>query len=477
MTEKFSPEAFDQPQHIRDAEELYERAAIEAEAWQAIAASEYTPSAEVPEQERRDNARSAIFEALTASGHLSRIELTGDLEEVNRQVLSRLISGYKNCTDPHEQKRRFSELCNELIIQKTLRLVALGELDESTAVAEFSDYPLGLADARARSLGYRSFNRKGMARSTHLRCNANGSYTRIIEQMSRSNGTPEATFAFLGDAGIWLSGDAPPDLAVLNKPFLYEAKHDYADGVVALQRRLDQYAGPDIQYGEMRGTQALHVPYEQVREESAWRESEVEKHIDHLANFEARLESAEAAGHITSEQRRGQYAEELLQILRSICLLAPEYAEDCFGTTAAGYYQKASDFVAAGEYERAEMIVDDAKSVEQAVVICGMTVDAKTAEKLGIDPDSVSKLTKLGKENWKRTKGVCRIPKCPSPKPTDLGPCRICMKSCQPLFDAKKNPATEYARTSAQSTQEERAPTRPDRADTAKRAGMFALVA
>lgn len=450
MRQTFSPEMQPEPAAIRDAAEMFDRMDIEAEALVLIAEHEALPSVETPQQEWDDNARTAIFEGLTASGHLSRIEITGSPEEIDRQVLDRLLKGYLSCTDPHERDRRFAELCNRLIIQKILRLVALGELDESTAVAEISDYTFGLSDKRARSLGYRPFNHKGMVRSTHLRRNADGSFTQIIEQMSRSNSTPESAQGFLGDAGIYVSEEMPVDIAILSKPVVYKTTYDYADGVIAIQRRLDAYAGPNVQYGEEIGANPLHVSYEKVREESGRREKEVEFYVERLSKFEKRLAAAEEAGLITSEQRHGQYGEELRRILRSICLLAPEYAEDCFGAEAAPYYYRASDFVAMGDYGRAEAELEEAKPREQPIVKCGGEIPAETAKKFGIQPDSVRALTSMAKKSWKKLHGICRIKNCPSKKPrprsVELGPCRVCMGSCQPIFERHRNPEAEYAR-------------------------------
>jgi hypothetical protein len=43
--------------------------------------------------------------------------------------------------------------------------------------------------------------------------------------------------------------------------------------------------------------------------------------------------------------------------------------------------------------------------------------------------------------SWTWKKGVCRIKSCPSPKPTDVGPCSIC-RGCQHKFDSGQDPTT-----------------------------------
>ena len=43
------------------------------------------------------------------------------------------------------------------------------------------------------------------------------------------------------------------------------------------------------------------------------------------------------------------------------------------------------------------------------------------------------------KKDWKWKKGVCQVKACPSPKPTDVGPCSVCRR-CQHEFDVGRDP-------------------------------------
>lgn len=55
-------------------------------------------------------------------------------------------------------------------------------------------------------------------------------------------------------------------------------------------------------------------------------------------------------------------------------------------------------------------------------------------------------LDTVGEENpdgWQWKPGICRVPHCPSPKPTDVGPCSVCWH-CQKKFDAGRDPVKEY---------------------------------
>lgn len=59
-----------------------------------------------------------------------------------------------------------------------------------------------------------------------------------------------------------------------------------------------------------------------------------------------------------------------------------------------------------------------------------------------ISPDgSLSAEEGKGEESkvWTWKKGVCRVTNCPSPKPTEVGPCSVC-RGCQHKFDAGQDP-------------------------------------
>jgi hypothetical protein len=361
-----------------------------------------------------------------------------------------MVSGYKACAPGHERTRRFAELCTELVTERSQAAILRGELAPTTAIVESSNYPIGLADDVARREGYRSFNLKGMIRATYLLQHEDGiTYTRVIEQLSRSNSTPEGTFALFAESGITPVGAGSPDVIALNTPMLYSG-NDYTEAVLNVQRWLDAYSGPDVLYGEQRGTQPMHVSYEEVRAESHRREQQLEVYVDKLEAFDIRLERAWQQGLISSEQRSNQHKTQLLNMLRSICLVCPEYADDCFGQEAAMLYREASDYAAMGDYERVDMIMGIAQQYEQPVAVCGEELTAEEAALLGLTPDSTQALTEAAKESMPITKGVCRINNCPSPKPTDIGPCHVCVgsHSCQALFDkGVKDPSKYYANT------------------------------
>ncbi len=420
------------------AYEQFDREAIEREARALVDGhSEFMPkSAEM----YRDNARTSIWEGLTASGHLSRTEIRGSLEEINAQVLNRLLNGLRDDLPPHEYQRRFAELCNELIIQRLHRGIVAGTTDPATAVHELSDFPTLMLNSERQ--GYRGKNAQGMSRSTTLIAHNDGIYTRVIEQISRSDSTDGSTNNFLKAAGVRMEQRYTPDIDTLNAPLLYSTTK--YDGAVGIQRLLDGHAskiaGEPVRYGDRLADVPNAIPYDKLREESKARESMVAFYEPVLADFERSLDAAFDAGFINNEQRMGQYGLQLVNILRAICGYAPQFAEACFGEKAAEYYEAASNLLVQGRTAEAHQMIDSARAIEEPVVVCGILIPAELASKLGLQETSVEKLLELGRENWTITIGVCRIKNCPSPKPTEVGPCQVCLLNCQPKFDNGSEP-------------------------------------
>lgn len=56
------------------------------------------------------------------------------------------------------------------------------------------------------------------------------------------------------------------------------------------------------------------------------------------------------------------------------------------------------------------------------------------------------------KANWKWKQGVCQVKVCPSPKPTEVGPCSVCRR-CQAEFDAGRDPTKGLSTFAPQSKQ------------------------
>lgn len=407
---------------------------IQRQAKDLIASWEPALAPEILRPERRDNARTALFEALTANGHLSQVEIHGgSVDEIHDQVLARLLNGYSHDLPTHEKWRRFYEICEELYIHETHQKVIKGELPPTTSVGIVTDFPEMMQAAEQQ--GYRSENKKGFVRSSHLVQHDDGTFTRVIESVSRSNSGPDSTFRLLEDFGKEPDTSIQPDLAALKTPFSYDLA-DMHDGVVELQRRLDVYSGVNIRYGEV--AQNDQIPYVRLREESKLREEQVECYVDRLADFEQRLDFLLAEGKITQEERDGQYKHEVRQILRAICTFRPQYAEGCFGKEAAQNYVRAADFEVIGDERQRDFWLARAHQLEKEVLFCGVKIETDKAKQLGVELSDTSDLISQGKESWKWTEGKCRMQQCPNKNRTvKVGPCNIC-RDCQKLFDSGK---------------------------------------
>ncbi|MBX4199797.1 hypothetical protein KW789_02805 [Candidatus Saccharibacteria bacterium] len=441
------PEQLAQAEQIRQPEHpgfypdsyFIDRAKIEAEAWQLIENRDQMPVAGVNRQERRDNARTALMEALTVSGHLSRVEIEGTLAEINHQVLSRLLNGWDEKLPFHEKQRRYAELCNELFVQEVHRRIDAGELPQDIIVVELSDYPEAMGDGLAQSLGYKDKNRQGMARSHGLVKNSD-KYTRVFESVSRTNGLWSSTHSFLESAGIETGGDKPADIRVLEAPLVC-TQQDYVDGIVDVMRLLDMHSGAGIMYGEEGSRADEKVPYELLRQESARRELEIEQYIDDLADLEQQLDNMLRAGQITTLEQTQIFKGEVKRILNAICTHSPEYAEDTFGKAAAPYFYEASDMAALGDEQGAQALLEATEYLQETITFCGMSISVQQAQEMGLKTKTYAGHLEKSRKNWKWEQGYCRDPhgNCASKrKRTEIGPCSIC-RGCQAVFDKKEN--------------------------------------
>lgn len=411
------------------ADTLVDRQAVERQAQELIDARSSVETEYKTEQTYLNDARTLLFEALTASGHLSRIEIQGALSEIHSTMLRVLLNSYSEALPEHEKKRRFQEICEELTIQQVELKIAQGEISPSTEVATISDYidEASLNVQAAQSIGYRPQNKKGMVRSSRLVINHDGTYTRVSEQISRSNADAKDTLLFFAENNITTRLGKQADVAVLSTQLI----HEYQEGVVGLQRRLDLHKGLNVRYGESAHEQ--QISYEDLRLVSAERERVAECYISKLAQFTQNLDTRLSKGDITRDQHQEMFKTEVHRILEAICVLKPEYARACFGEATEAGFVRASNLTAAGDYEAASREISHTRPLESTVTFCGMSITAEQAKSMGVD--STASLLQLGRENWNKTMGKCRVENCLSPKPTEVGGCSVCLGGCQPLFD------------------------------------------
>lgn len=318
------------------------------------------------------NARTALFEALTASGHLSRVELDGgyDIDQLHTQIIERLLNGIQLHLPAHELARRRAELIEELAIQEVYQKIIAGELPPDTQLASESTYPIFLSDKVAGENGYRYYNLKGMTRCTGYFWRKDGSIVRITEQISHSNSLPSDAVNRRAAEGIETAAQAEPDVAVLYSPVIYSLK-DMSEGVVALQRRIDAFKGDGIMYGEVPS--AATASYENLREVSFQREEAIMKpFVEGLAAYQRRLDVLLDLSEIDEQRYLQMYHHEVRDRIRDICVLWPEYTKDALGEAVVGDYQRAHEQMAQGDYGGADATIGNAQGREQAVIICGV---------------------------------------------------------------------------------------------------------
>ncbi|MFO0971657.1 MAG: hypothetical protein U0520_04925 [Candidatus Saccharimonadales bacterium] len=330
---------------IIGADDLVDRVQIEQQARELIENHAQIETSYKSHKTYLDDARTLLFEALTASGHLSVIETTGSLDEIHQTMLSVLLNAYSDRLPAHEQRRRFMEICEELTIQAVELRIATGELPGTLEVATISDFITegAMSEKSAELIGYRPSNKKGMVRSSQLRDNGDGTFTRISQQASRSNSDPVRSSEFLIGAGMSLRPAEHADTSVLGTQLI----HEMSEGVVGLLKRLDRHHGAGIRYGEQ--AHAEQSEYEDLQLESAERERVAQCYVEQLAGFTKRLDSLRDGGVVTAKEYQTQFKQEVANILRAICVMDPSYAVGCFGKKAAAGFMRASDLTAAGD--------------------------------------------------------------------------------------------------------------------------------
>jgi hypothetical protein len=381
--------------------------------------------------EYNDNARTALFEGLTAKGHLSNIELVGHPDEIHDQIIQRLVNGlHVRGLHPHEYARRRAEIREEIVIWLAQKRIMSGQLPPDAEILTVSTFPDDMTDDEAEKSGYRVDNRKGMLRTTRpvAEILPDGRIRRVVEQLSYSNSSAAASLRRRGQRGN--------DVTLIGHPEIY-SRTDLLDGVVDVMRNMD---GRSMKYGAP--TDETTVDYADVRAVSAWREAQVEKYIDELADYERALD----AQNLSESERRRRYTLRVQEIVRTICIIHPSFTADALGTAVVKTYEKAHQQYESGDYGGAMTTVESTQSRERAVTICGSSTFAGDKQSGNSRSDSIAsrlEREKMEQKNWKWDKGYCRVKDCPTGY-TEIGPCKVC-RTCQAHFDDGRDPARLYS--------------------------------
>lgn len=395
------------------------------------------------EREPEINARTALFEALTAKGHLSVIESDEPLEHVNQLTLRRLLNGWDDRLPQFEKDRRFSEIVEELVIHQVAQDISAGYLPEDTIVFTISNSAMDkCSDEKLLSnLGYGVLNDKGMVRATSFE---NG--VRTVEQVSRSNSNDGSAERFFATHGLIVGHGS--DRILANQ--IISTKQHFPKGVIDVQRALDYMAGPNVIYGEDRDQPDLNVPdYEDLRAVSQAREEQAHIQIQKLADFERELNVEYKAGKISYAEKLAALYKRRKELVAEICLLAPHYAKDAMGEAAAVHIEKASYEMAAGNDAVGVQHMENALAAANplAGAVCGGNgLENKLANQNNLSSEArrLYPEAKQDRKFWKWTRGICNVKECPTrPAKTDVGPCSVCRK-CQAIFDAGKSPNSIY---------------------------------
>jgi len=426
--------------------ELTDRLKIEETAQYLI--DNHEAVAEIPiEDEHLNNGITGLFEKITASGHLSHIEFEGDQELVHVATLQRLLNGYMINENPWDKRRNFEEICEELFIYDGFKKIESGELSEDTLFLTSSDSPdEKVANQEKVDQGYRMLNNKGMLRSHHFEKDESGNWTRVLEQVSRSNSNDTSTKRWCNSntASVPLSATGGLSMQVVT------SRQRLPDGVITWQSELDAIFGTDRFCGEPIN-EVEDDRYSTLRQESADREKKLEKQTTMLADFDNKLKVKQLAGEITYKDRLSEFYKYIDDVLkRRIVLNSPQYAKDTFGEVAGAHYEKASYCLQQGDEQQARMHMrlGERTELKEASVGCGgsgVRNDDKGPDNIDSLIDTAIEGAIEDKSDWIWTEGVCQVESCDTrPGKTKVGPCSVC-KSCQHVFDKGGDPTLAKA--------------------------------
>jgi len=399
------------------------RESIAAEA--KFYADNWAVKKEIYRGETFDNAKTAIMEALSASGHLSQMEYRGTVDEIATILIQRAVNYLSLPLHPHERERAIAELREAVLVRRVARQIRDGVLAPTVNIAMTSLFPDDLDAETATKIGYRATNKKGMLRNWSFENFANGEIGVKLDQLSFTN---------LGDL-VWRTPDfrepdfaLPADLYLLNHSELYDARF-MPDAVVDYARALDFGSGK--RYGETISSRTLD--YADLRRESAEREKRIEYFYQELADFQRDF----------PDDRQG-YCDKVQEIAARICIQAPTYAAATFGENSVAIFEQANAQAVRGDYAGAFATVAGGAQSFDVVVICGgsssqaveLTISQQAQLAQMSESEKAEFIAKIKRDSEKLQwrSGYCRVENCPGHKNlTEVGPCEIC-KACQKLF-------------------------------------------
>lgn len=308
-----------------------------------------------------DDARTAIFEALTSHGHLSTIESSWDLENEGFAVggvlyRDMLHSGTQTAKHPVEIQRRRIEQKEEELIED---LYKIGKF-AGHALLTISPYPEEMSDFDAKNNGYRPDNRKYKLRWIEVDDSGN----RKTEELNMSGSNIQLFVEFYQTMGL------NPDvnlthLDILDTPVLIDRSQ--INKVEEVAQILDNLAEGSVIFGSENHESS--VTYENVRAISKYREEKVRLEIMTMANQLVNIASNYPSG-VKAFQ---EYEKYLLNTIGVICLNQPEYANYALGKSASDYLKLAKAHMDKGQISYAIDLYESAMTKAE-VIVCGMMI-------------------------------------------------------------------------------------------------------
>jgi hypothetical protein len=413
------------------------------------------------DKEAFNNARTCVWELMTAAGHLSTLRQTGDMEYLHKATMQRLLNGYLCCDHKEEKARRYIELVEQLKVNQLLGLIQKGVLKPGTRLLTKSNYIDAVDDDTAYGLGYRPLNRKGMYRTTTFELDEQGHLYQVTEQVSVSNSTDGATEQWFIQNGLSIeSSFGYNSESVLKKQLLLDPKK-YPNGVVDVARAVDEIRvgmfGENYLWGESASQQNANgfsrSSYESIRADSRNREQSSFDTIKLLTDYEQQLERTYLHTPNSRQIINVLYARKADELVQKLLLGGDDSDKgliiDSYGMAAYRNFVDMKIALSTDNFEMFERSHEkfNGSKDRMAAVACGGKLDtsglsvASDDQKIGSSPEVYAGAKS---EVGKRKNGVCIIAGCPSrPGKTELGGCGICIKNCQVKFDQGKDPRAD----------------------------------
>ncbi len=221
--------------------------------------------------------------------------------------------------------------------------------------------------------------------------------------------------------GVDLSGMSAAE--IIDSPMLV-SKRMMPNGAVDIAQLYDACSGHDTFFGQAKPAQ----DYAQYRDVCRKRESEykprVQKIVSGLLASAATLKSPEQASQRLHELSQAQMVDHAI-VNHSI-------DPRVFGATAAAHIEQARHWQSIGEHNK---VLESREKAQKTAVSSSCASGSKNGE--SSDGENMDSPEDASSWTWKQ--GICRVNRCPSPKPTEVGPCSVC-RACQQKFDSGQDP-------------------------------------